>query len=225
MMTPDPRLSDRRSRGANMSLSPKKYRNRSSSRKGLLRVRTTVIDEMFTTPLTACAATRVKSGPPLTAVAAFAGAALRPGAAPCWSTRGVSARESAALRMRPVMTRPPTKPAATSVSESISLRTIETLESELLNLNSLADVDSPRPSIADLGHRHGQDAVFEIGGDRADVNRLGQREGAREAAVAALHAMVLLARDLLARTRRARAADDDAALLGVDLDLIAREPG
>ena len=64
-----------------------------------------------------------------------------------------------------------------------------------------------------LRDRDGQDAVLEIGGDRVDVDRFGQREGAREAAVAALDAVVLLARHVAVRVADARAADDDAAYL------------
>src|SRR5215472_6040879 len=117
MMTPDPRLSDLRSRGANTSLSPKKYRKNSSSGNGdVWRDRTTVTEEMLATPLTAWAATRVKSGPPLAAeTGAFAAArdgsvgrdwALRVGAASfrsttpeAASTSRLVARESAAMRM------------------------------------------------------------------------------------------------------------------------------
>ena len=68
--------------------------------------------------------------------------------------------------------------------------------------------------------RDRQQAFLEIGGDALDVDRLGQHERAREAAVAALDAVVLLARHLAAG---ALAADDDAAFFGVNLDLVAGE--
>src|SRR5689334_6755586 len=64
MITPDPRLSDRRSRDPKTSSpSPKKYLKNGSAANGEFGVRTTCTDEMFATPLTACPATRVKSGP------------------------------------------------------------------------------------------------------------------------------------------------------------------
>ena len=46
------------------SWSPKKYRKNGSLANGEFGVRVTWIDEMFATPLTAAAATLVKSGPP-----------------------------------------------------------------------------------------------------------------------------------------------------------------
>ena len=52
-MTPEPRLSDRRSREPNMSCSPKKYRKNGSFSNGEFWRRTTCSDEMFATPLTA----------------------------------------------------------------------------------------------------------------------------------------------------------------------------
>jgi hypothetical protein len=58
----------------------------------------------------------VKSGPVLTVDAEFAGVA-RVGAGVC-STAATSARESDAVRMRPVTTRPAANPAATNVSDS-----------------------------------------------------------------------------------------------------------
>jgi hypothetical protein len=67
MMTPDPRLSDRRSRDPNASSSPKKYRKNGSLTNGEFGRRTTCSDEMLATPLTVWAATRVKSGPVLPA--------------------------------------------------------------------------------------------------------------------------------------------------------------
>ena len=54
---------------------------------------------------------------------------------------------------------------------------------------------------------------------------LGQHEGARKAAVAALDAVILLARNIRPGVATALAANDDAALLGVDVDLVARQAG
>src|SRR5262245_49225011 len=71
MTTPDPRLSDRRSRvPKTSSRSPKKYRKNGSAAKGEFDWRVTCNDEMLATPLTACPATRVKSGPTDTAIGA-----------------------------------------------------------------------------------------------------------------------------------------------------------
>src|SRR5437868_15342190 len=83
MITPEPRLSDRRSRDPNISSSPKKYRKNGSLLKGELRVRTTCSEEMFATPFTAWLATRVKSGPP--AATARVGADAGAGAGRCRS--------------------------------------------------------------------------------------------------------------------------------------------
>ena len=79
-------------------------------------------------------------------------------------------------------------------------------------------------AVAGLGNRHRQNAILQIGGHASDVDRFGQREGAREAAVAALDAMKLLARRCRGRASATRAPRiDDAAVLGVDVDLIARQ--
>src|SRR6185295_3793556 len=84
--------------------------------------RTTCTDEMLATPFTAWPAMRVKSGPPsevLNTGAAIgrAGAAVG-GSAGC----AVSARDSVAVRMRPVRTRPAVNPARSRTQESRSLR-------------------------------------------------------------------------------------------------------
>ena len=74
---------------------------------------------------------------------------------------------------------------------------------------------------ARLRHRDGEQSILQIGRDAVDVDRLGQHERAREAAVSAFDAMILLARHLAAG---AFAANDDAAFLGVNFDLV-RAPG
>ena len=66
---------------------------------------------------------------------------------------------------------------------------------------------------------------FRSARDPVDVDRLGQREGARKAAVAAFDAVILLAGDVAAGDRGPRPADDDAELFDVDVDLIARQAG
>src|SRR6266850_2705086 len=208
MITPEPRLSDRRSRDPNRSSSPKKYRKNGSSANGELPRRTTWSDEMFATPFTAWPATRVKSGPPPAVVATAPGtrwASLSGGA--------LAARESAAVRIRPVTTSPAMKPAITKTNERTKRRTIS------------RNVDAACASLVRLWNRHAEDAVFQIRGDAVDVDRLRQREGALEAAVSAFDAMELLARKVASGSGGACAADDDAAVFGVNLDLIAREAG
>src|SRR5262245_55886712 len=181
---------------------------------------------MLATPLTACPATRVKSGPPAATVATAPGSrcsALLTGAegpdafdgadaveaSGCFST--AAAPESAAVRM--VTATPPTKPAMTKTLERMTRR------------NILRDVDAADASLVRLGNRDGEDAVLEIGGDALDLDRFGQRERALEAAVSALHAMELLARNIASRAGGARAANDDAAVFRVNLDLLARQAG
>src|SRR5438105_878383 len=122
MITPEPRLSDRRSRDPNISSSPKKYRKNGSLLKGELRERTTCSEEMFATPFTAWLATRVKSGPP--AATARVGADAGAGAGRCSVTaapptgRGDSKpRADSAARTQPETRTPPTNPATTSTTE------------------------------------------------------------------------------------------------------------
>src|SRR3954467_424429 len=89
MTTPEPRLSDRRSRDPNPCSSPKKYRKNGSLPNGELVVRTTCSEEMFATPLTATAATFEKSGNPpviVTGGALTGGAVTGAGAAVCATT-------------------------------------------------------------------------------------------------------------------------------------------
>ena len=165
-------------------------------------------DEMFATPLTAALATRVKSGPAATTGGcgrcASAGAAI--GAAGStlgrWGSRWcVGGR----MRVRLVIVSPAANPA--------------TIRSDREPRTASRHVHPPRAAAARLWNRDREQPVLEVGGDRLDVDRLGQHERPREAAVAALDAMVLLAGHLAA----ALAANDDAALLGVDLDVVACE--
>ena len=128
MMTPEPRLSERRSREPKESSSPKKYRKNGSFENGALRVRTTCSDEMLATPLIVCAATLVKSGPPTTVagIVATAGAVAAGmgdgrGAGSGWSTAcgAFAGRASVAARMRSVTTVPAMKPATISTRDSV----------------------------------------------------------------------------------------------------------
>src|SRR5690349_21339044 len=88
MTTPEPRLSDRRSREPKPWSSPKKYRKNGSLPNGEFVVRTTCSDEILATPRTACAATFEKSGkPPVTATG---GTVAGTGAAVCALAEGAS---------------------------------------------------------------------------------------------------------------------------------------
>src|SRR5437773_2118825 len=113
----------------------------------------------------------------------------------------------AAARTQPVATSPPKNPAATSMMDSASRRTMR-----LPGVGSLTDDDPARGTIAGFGYRDREHAVLQVRGHAIDVDRLRQREGAREAAVSALDAVELLARNLAPRSGGARAADRDAAL-------------
>src|SRR2546427_1908443 len=86
---------------------PKKYWNIGSLAHGEFGARTTRTDEMFTTPLTACAAMPVKSGRPADVV--VAGAAMAAAVFPAWL-----AARSLAERRRPVRTRPARNPQMSS---------------------------------------------------------------------------------------------------------------
>ena len=183
-------------------------------------MRTTCSDEMLATPLTAWPAMRVKSGPPtrrrrgrLRGRRGDGSAALR-GAGSISVRGGRSARESEAVRIRPVTTSPAAKPATRArANEDDGCRRITD------------DFDMRWTTrVGRLRQRHGEDAVLQIGGDALDVDRFRQRERAREAAVAALDPVVLLAGHVFVRgAGAARAADDDAVVFGVDLDLVAGE--
>src|SRR3954466_8386270 len=99
MMTPEPRLIERRSRTIESS-SPKKYRKNGSLGNGELRWRTTCSDEMFATPLTAWPATRVKSGPLPVKPEGCTGSldAAARGAVPGSDVRGASAAPDSEVR-------------------------------------------------------------------------------------------------------------------------------
>src|SRR5262245_11519780 len=86
----------------------------------------------------------------------------------------------------------------------------------------LRHVDAPRPAAASFWHRQRQEPFFQIRGDGVDVDGLRQHERAGEATVTAFDPMVLLAGDSI---RRALAADDHAALLGLNVDVLALQAG
>src|SRR5689334_19087547 len=114
---------------------------------------------------------RVKSGPVATATAGAACCADSAGAGAGLAT--VSARDSDAVRIRPVTTRPATKPAAIRMIGKSRPRSPRVMST---------DVDSARPPLVRFRNGDRQHAVLQVGGDGVDVNRLRQREGAREAA-------------------------------------------
>jgi hypothetical protein len=90
---------------------------------------------------------------------------------------------------------------------------------------ALAHIDPSQLAIAGLGNRHRQDPVLQIGRHMVDIDRFGQSKRPGKSAVSALDAMKLLARDVAARHGGASPANDNAVLLGVNLDLIPRETG
>src|SRR5262249_38961277 len=155
-------------------------------------------------PFTVWLATRVKSGPPAAYAGAGAAAGRCSGAAATGAGvtgaavtgAGSIARALSAARTPPVTSTPPTKPANT--------RTIE--RPNRFPIVKLADVDATGGAIPRLGNRDGQDPVFQVGGHGSDVDRFRKREAAREAAVAALDAMVLLAGNSVGGSAVARAA-------------------
>ena len=96
-----------------MPWSPKKYWKNGSFSNGEFWRRTTWSEEILATPFTAWPAILVKSGAPIATGDGAAPGAGR-GAAVCAAGGGSgSARESAAVRIRPVTTRPATNPANT----------------------------------------------------------------------------------------------------------------
>jgi hypothetical protein len=95
------------------------------------------------------------------------------------------------------------------------------LQSEICNftISSLScDVDASRAAAAGLRQRQREESLGEVGCHALDVDGFGEDEGAREAAVAALDPMILLAGHLSAR---AIAANHHATFFGVYLDLFA----
>lgn len=143
-MTPEPRLSERRSLEPKKSSSPpKKYRKKGSLSSGVARVRTTCSDEMLATPLTACPATRVKSSPLAAIADGAAMAAVAVGEEPpfaAWEVSGAGAADAGAadadaivlvdelvdgfeaVCARPVITTPAMNPATTSTADITSRR-------------------------------------------------------------------------------------------------------
>src|SRR5206468_8840684 len=87
---------------------------------GEFRVRTICSEEILATPFTARAAMRVKSGPPLDTALAIG--PVRGAAAGGSDRLRDCASESAVECIRPVMTTPATRPAATRTVERTRLR-------------------------------------------------------------------------------------------------------
>ena len=99
------------------------------------------------------------------------------------------------------------------------------LQSEICSLHFKLDVHTPvRRGLPAFGIVTVRMPSLRSAVDASDVDRFRQREGAREAAVPALDAMILLA-GTSSTAAGARAANHDAAVFGVDVDLIARESG
>src|SRR6478672_12960658 len=157
---------------------------------------------MLVTASTVRAATSVKSGPVGSGrdgdVADAGWADPAAGAAVAWS----------ADRMRPVSTRPAAKPAKTRRLMKAKRRATS------------ADVDAARRVAGRLGHGHREHAVAELGGDVVGTNRAGQREAAMERAVASLHPVVALARDI---GLASRALQRELSVVKPDVDVLAQE--
>src|SRR5580765_383399 len=160
---------------------------------------------MLATPRTASPATRVKSGPVFTATDGVLAVVAVPR---CSGTGAEAASDGAAIRIRPVTTRPAAKPATISVAES----------KRRLNISRNVDVSRTAPK---LRHRHRQDTILQIGMDGLHRDRFRQSEGARELAVTALDAVIALARNFATGRRCASAADRDAGFFGLNVDVLA----
>src|SRR4029453_2057224 len=135
-------------------------------------------DEMFVTASTVRAATSVKSGP--------LGSGRDAGVADAGCAEPVAGAAVACSpdRMRPVSTRPAVKPA--NINRLMKAKRRATS----------ADVDAARHAAGRLGHGHREHAVAKLGGDVVGTHGARQREAAMERAMAALHAVVPLARDV-----------------------------
>src|SRR5262245_55414567 len=110
------------------------------------------------------------------------------------------------------MTSPATKPAKTKTNDRNSRRRIFIGG---WRLPPSRHGDAARFPGGGFRHGNREDAVPEVGGNRLDVDRFGQCEGAGELAVAALDAVILLAGNVAVGRPRARAADHDARVFGV----------
>src|SRR5258706_11583973 len=167
---------------------------------------------MLATPLTVCAAMRVKSGPPPSVVpgGAAAGRGARIAGA-CTGAGRSAACDTGAVPARPVTTSPAVNPA-----------TMRMRETKNFLIMALGDVHAARSAPRGFRHRQREETFLEIGRDRVHVDRLGQHERARETAVAAFDAVGFLTRRLTADTF---AADHDPALFRVNLDVIAAQAG
>src|SRR4029453_327648 len=192
-------------------MSPKKYWENGALLNGVFCRRAGCSDEMLVTALTVRAATSVKSGPevrmrPASVVAGGAAGAAAPAGVGSFAG-GAGARSAG--HIRPVRTRPITKPALTSSRMSNRRRM------------SLADVDAPRTGAGRFGNGHREDTVAQIGGDAIDVNVGGEREAAEEGAVAALNAMETLARHV---GLGPRPLQDQLAVVKPNLDVVSLQP-
>src|SRR5580765_2243553 len=110
--------------------------------------------------------------------------------------------------MRPVSTRPAAKPAKTRRLMKARRRATST------------DVDAARHAAGRLGYGHREHAVAELRGDVVGTHGTGQREAAMERAMAALHAVVPLARDI---GLASRALQRELSVVKPDVDVLAQE--
>src|SRR5258706_13456361 len=159
---------------------------------------------MLATPLTVCAAMRVKSGPPPSVVpgGAAAGRGARIAGA-CTGAGRSAACDTGAVPARPVTTSPAVNPA-----------TMRMRETKNFLIMALGDVHAARSAPRGFRHRQREETFLEIGRDRAHFDRLGQHARARETPMAAVHTGGLPTPRLAAETC---AADHDPPLFTVNL--------
>src|SRR6185503_3238828 len=89
-----------------------------------------------------------------------------------------------------------------------------------LSLIPRPDLDPAALGLRSLGHVQREDALPVVGGDRVALHGARQREGALEAAIAALPEMVALLFRVLLALLRLLAADREDVVLELDLDVV-----
>ena len=151
---------------------------------------------MFATPLTPLPAMRVKSGAPTGA---------KDGAAAARGRRRPARRRAAESPARLSERRP--HPAGQDEAGAEAGDEKQRRDRESSEHDGSRYVDAACAAVGGFRDRDRQDTVFQIGRHALDVDRLGQHEGARKAAVSAFDAMKLLAGDLAAGDRGARPAN------------------
>src|SRR5690606_15021616 len=189
-----------------MSRSPKNCSKNGSPAKGLNARRGGCTDAMFVTALTVRSATALKAGAGGALARRAGGGASGAGTVSTDAARAVPAAAVSADRRRPVRTRP----AANPVKRSSAARS--------RRRNTSVHVDAPRTRAGGLRDRDGEHAVLEVRDDAFGVDGGRQREAPEEGAVAALHAVIALARHV---QRRARALQRELSVVVADVEVLA----